>query len=87
LTPDNGAYYSNRAIELDESDGEAYGFRAEINWRYENKDEALEDLRTAFDYNSDSYLASANYMFNEGAELPDDIVQALKDEGYIDEDD
>jgi hypothetical protein len=26
-------------------------------------------------------------MFNDGAELPDDIVQALKDEGCIDDED
>ncbi|MDR2483688.1 MAG: zinc-ribbon domain-containing protein [Treponema sp.] len=76
----------NRAIEIDNSDGNAYGNRAFVNWRYGRKDEALKDLEASIHLNGCCFPA-AELMLEDRVELPDHIIQLLKEEGYINDDD
>jgi tetratricopeptide (TPR) repeat protein len=77
----------DRAIEEDEEDGEAYAYRAEIHWRCGRSDAALEDLQRAFDLSGKGWAATAEEMYNDGVELPEEIIDGLRDEGYIDSED
>jgi tetratricopeptide (TPR) repeat protein len=77
----------DRAIEEDEEDGDAYAYRAEIHWRCGKNDDALEDLQRAFDLSAHSWTATADEMYNDGVELPEEILDGLREEGYIESDD
>jgi tetratricopeptide (TPR) repeat protein len=73
----------DNAIALDDEDGDAYAYRADIHWRCGRKDNALEDLQRAFDLGAPGYMATADSMYNDGADLPEEIIDALREDGYI----
>jgi tetratricopeptide (TPR) repeat protein len=77
----------DRAIEEDEEDGDAYAYRAEIHWRCGRNDDALEDLQRAFDLSAAGWVVTAGAMYDDGVELPEEILDGLRDEGYIESDD
>jgi tetratricopeptide (TPR) repeat protein len=77
----------DRAIEEDGEDGDAYAYRAEIHWRCGRNDSALEDLQRAFDLSARGWAATADEMYHNGVELPEEILDGLREEGYIDSDD
>jgi tetratricopeptide (TPR) repeat protein len=74
----------DRAIEADEEDGDAYAYRAEIHWRCGRNDSALEDLQRAFDLSARGWAATADEMYEDGVELPEELLDGLREEGYID---
>jgi tetratricopeptide (TPR) repeat protein len=74
----------DRAIEEDEEDGNAYAYRAEIRWRCGRNDDALEDLQQAFDLSAGGWVVTAGEMYDDGVELPEEILDGLREEGYID---
>jgi tetratricopeptide (TPR) repeat protein len=76
----------DRAIEEDEEDGDAYAYRAEIRWHCGQTAGALEDLQRAFDLSADGWVVTADEMHGDGVELPQEILDGLRDEGYIDND-
>jgi tetratricopeptide (TPR) repeat protein len=76
----------NRAIEEDEEDGSAYAYRAEIHRRCGRNDEALEDLQRAFDLDGEGWPTTAFDMYDQGITLPEEIIQGLRDTGYIEDD-
>jgi tetratricopeptide (TPR) repeat protein len=74
----------DRAIEEDEEDGSAHAYRAEIHWRYGRNVDALEDLQRAFDLSARGWAVTAEEMYDNGVELPEEILDGLREEGYID---
>jgi tetratricopeptide (TPR) repeat protein len=73
----------DRAIEEDEEDGDAYAYRAEIHWRCGRKDSALEDLQRTFELSARGWAATAEEMYDDGMKLPEEMLNGLREEGYI----
>jgi tetratricopeptide (TPR) repeat protein len=76
----------DRAIEEDDEDGDAYAYRAEIHWRCGDNDSALEDLQQAFDLSAPSWAVIADEMYDDGVELPEELIEGLREGGYIERD-
>ena len=76
----------DRAIELDEEDGDAFAYRAQLHWKCGRKDDALDDIQRAFDLDGE-WAQTADMMYSDGFELPEEIIQGLRDEGYIEDED
>jgi tetratricopeptide (TPR) repeat protein len=77
----------DRAIAEDDEDGEAYAFRAQIHRSCGHNDSALEDLQRAFDLSSPAWWLTAIFMYNDGIELPEEMLADLRKEGFIDSND
>jgi hypothetical protein len=79
-------YKCHRLLEEDGEDGDAYIYRAQIHWLCGEAPDALEDLERGFDLDADDWAYTANEMYRDDIKPPERIVDALRESGYIDED-
>jgi tetratricopeptide (TPR) repeat protein len=87
----------NTAIELDSENGEAYAFLALLYYKRNDplsnnyRDKVYENLQKAFDNESEEYTRIASNIYRNVSSpadfVPEDVIRALREDGYIEEDD